>query len=618
MRFRNVVVFCLISAALLGIPAGVSGAPAAGQESQDAAATMGVNAAYTGVQTKDEIIYATLGEAGDIQSIYVVNQFKVASAGNYNDWGEYKSIENLTNTNPIAKEGDKVSFTADKGNFYYQGNMVSTDLPWVFEISYYLDGQKVEPQNLAGKSGNLEIQISSRQNEKIDPTFYENYMLQITVTLNSDNCSNIDAPDATVADAGQNKAVVYTILPNKDADYSLKTTVSEFSMTGIDISAVPYAMDVDFPDMDGQFDDLEQLPDAVSDLNDGVSELANGAHALKDGAGELKSGSASIQNGLNQLSGNSSDLLNASAQIDAALSQVSAALNSGSLSEIDLTQLAQLPQALSQLSEGLEGISGGLTDLKNGFVPAYAALDTAIQGIPAGTVTQEQIQTMYGQVDPGLQGAFGEMADTYSAAQTVKGTYTQVKAVFDAVEGTIDTLNGSIGEIAGSLSDMSVQIGSTLQGMDGLSELGELASGISELADNYGTFHAGLAGYMNGIKTLASNYSTFHAGLVAYEKGTGEFSGGIDELYQGTTEFKDETSDLPDQIQTEIDNMKEEYLPADFIPVSFTSSKNTDTGYVQFVCKTAGIDEPDKEDVEEPMQEENETFWDRMAALFEK
>ncbi len=619
MKFKQIVAFGLAAVALLVIPAGM---PAAAQEGEGSTVAVAETTAnVTDVRTKDEIIYATLQNDGTPGSIYVVNQFEVDTAGVVVDWGEYDSVQNLTNTDPIAQDGDKVSFSAEPGNFYYQGNMTSENLPWNIGIEYFLDGKKTDAETLAGQSGDLEIRLASWQNEKVDPTFYENYMLQITVTLNAGTSSNIDAPDATIADAGGNKTIVYTVFPQKDADFTLHATVSDFEMDGIQISAVPYSMNVEFPDTDEEFGDLEQLPDAVSDLNDGVSDLAEGAHALKEGAAELTSGSGSIQRGLNTLSGNATNLTDASAQINGALSSIAASLNGESIGDIDLSSLAALPQALTQLSEGLGGVSGGLSDLKDGFVPAYAALDSAIQGIPEAGVTQERIEAMKtalaSSADPTLENDFLNLVASYTAAQTVKGTYSQVRGAFDAVGSTIDTLIPSIDGMAGSLSDMSTQISGSMDGMDGLDQLDELVSGLSELSGQYASFDSGLTEYMNGVKSLAGNYSAFHYGVASLEGGITTFSDGIDELYEGTTEFSNETADLPDQMQAEIDKMKEEYLPADFDPVSFTSPKNTDTGYVQFVMQTNGIAKEDQTEEKDTQQAQEETFWDRLTALFD-
>ncbi len=214
-------------------------------------------------------------------------------------------------------------------------------------------------------------------------------------------------------------------------------------------------------------------------------------------------------------------------------------------------------------------MSGGLAQLKEGFAPAYAALDSAIQGIPEPTVTEEQIQALYGTVmaaDPTQQATVDGLVAGYTAAQTVKGTYAQVKAGFDAVGTTIDTLVGSIGQMSEQL-DASVQaLGGSLQNLDSLGQLNQLTAGISELSANYAAFHSGLVEYTNGVDALASNYNAFHSGVASFGEGVGELGSGIGELYDGTKTLNDEVSGMPEMIQDEIDGMKDEYMPADFDP----------------------------------------------------
>jgi len=590
----------------------------AGQESEPAERqTAGAAAEIKG---KDEVVYATLSAAGAVDAIYIVNHFDLDKAGSIKDYGDYSSVVNLTDTGRISQDGDEVSFTAEADNYYYQGNMTSKDLPWDFDITYHIDGRQVEPQEAAGRSGRLEIKISSAKATGINPVFYDNYMLQITVTLDTETCGNIDAPDGTPASAGKDKVITYTVLPGKDADYSLSADVRDFTMAGISVAAMPYSMDIDFPDTDDKLGDLEKLPEAISELNDGVSELEDGIVDMESGADSLTSGSAGIRDGLAQLSGNSVNITNASAQINGALAQISAALSGSPVGSMDLSQIQQLPQGLAQLSEGLSGVSGGLTQLKEGFAPAYAALDSAIQGIPEPTVTEEQIQALYGTVmaaDPNQQATVDGLVAGYTAAQTVKGTYAQVKAGFDAVGTTIDTLVGSIGQMSEQL-DASVQaLGGSLQNLDSLGQLNQLIAGISELSANYSAFHSGLVEYTNGVDTLASNYNAFHSGIASFGEGVGELGSGIGELYDGTKTLNDEVSDMPEMIQDEIDGMKDEYMPADFDPVSFASEKNTDTGFVQFVLQFDGIEKPEAPEEPEVDEETNETFWDRLAALFQ-
>lgn len=329
------------------------------------------------VKNKNEVVYAKLAADGNIDAVYVINHFEVEKGGSITDYGDYESVQNLTESEPIIQNANAVSFQAQEGNFYYQGNRKARDLPWVVEISYELDGAGILPQDLAGKSGELGIHIQTKQNPTVDPAFFTHYMMQITLTLASDKSRNISAPGAAVAYAGNNMILSYTVMPKKNADFKVKADVKDFTMSGIELSAVPFSMSLELPDMDGMLEDLNKLPEAIADLNDGVGKLSEGTNALKKGADGLKDGSLEFKNGLSELKKNSSQITSASSQIKEALTTISAALKDSD--GADMGDLTQLPPGLKELSQGLKGISGGLNDLKDGYALAYSALDTTMR-----------------------------------------------------------------------------------------------------------------------------------------------------------------------------------------------------------------------------------------------
>ena len=578
-------------------------------------ATLAATSEQAVMENKNEIIYATLAANGAIKGVYAVNQFSLSSAGSVTDFGHYESAVNLTNTDPLIVDSDRVSFTADAGNFYYQGNMGAAKLPWSFSVGYSLDGVVMPPEQLSGKSGNLQITLTSRHNADADPVFNEHYMLQVTVTLDTELSSQISAPDATIASAGANTVIVYTVLPKKDANIHISAQIKNFTMKGIEISALPFSMNVDVPDTDDMIDDFRSLADAIDDLNDGVGELADGALDLQSGANKLSDSSIKIFDGLRDLSKNSDKLSSGSAKIRSALNEIDDSLNNSSSSELDLTALSQLPPTLTQLAQGLNGISGGLTELNTNFQTAYGALDSAMQGIPASSISQDELQALYAQTNPSEYALLDQLTGYYGAALTAKGTYDQVKPAFEAVGPTLEALAGSIDTISGALSSMSAQIAQSLTGMDMLSQLEELKEGMSELADNYSEFHRGLLAYFNGVDELASGYEDFDSGISDFSGGVGKLKDGIDELYDGTKELNDEVSDMPDEVQTKIDDMLDDYTSTEFDPVSFTSAENLHTGKVQFVCKLDGITKLEKTEEAEPPVRQN-TIWDRFIALF--
>src|SRR5699024_9427071 len=65
---------------------------------------------------------------------------------------------------------------------------------------------KIEPEKLAGKSGHLDIEISTEENEKVDETFFDYYLLQISITLDPQKFTQTQAPKATQANEGKDES----------------------------------------------------------------------------------------------------------------------------------------------------------------------------------------------------------------------------------------------------------------------------------------------------------------------------------------------------------------------------------------------------------------------------
>jgi putative membrane protein len=567
------------------------------------------------IKGRDEVIYAVALSDGSVNSVYAVNHFTIAQAGKHTDYGHYTKVTNLSNTNPLTYTNDTVTVNVSEENFYYQGDMAESVLPWIFDISYFLDGVETAPENLAGSSGKLEIHITTRRNDAVNPVFYENYMLQISVTLDMEKSRDIYAPDATLANAGKNKVAAYTVLPGRDADIIISATVEDFTMAGIEITGMPFSMNVELPETGDITDDFTQLSDGIAQLNDGVGELKEGISQLKTGAGSLKNGSSDIKTGLTQLNGNSEQLIQASSRIGSALTKITSSLNQPS-DDLDLNQLARLPEVLSQLADGLDQVSSGLTELKDGFTLAHGALAEAIQEIPDTVLSEEQIGLLLEIGDNQQREVLDELVASYTAGLKVKGTYKYVKDAFDAV-ATIDQVSGNVTTISAALKDISGRMKKSLSGMDMTQQLEQLTAGLSQLEKNYGEFHKGLKGYMDGVDQLASGYGKFHKGLSDFGDGINDLYKGASQLHDGTMRMKDETSDMPDTIQAEMDSLLEQYTGGDFEPVSFTSPKNEKVDLVQFVIRCEGIEKWEETETKGEESESNhKTFWDRFINLF--
>ncbi|MCT8136982.1 YhgE/Pip domain-containing protein [Anaerobacillus sp. CMMVII] len=561
------------------------------------------------VASKDEVVYGTLSATGDLNEIYVVNMLDVTKPGVVIDHGDYSSVTNLTNLLEMEQVAGTVQFQASPGWFFYQGNMELAELPWDVNISYMLDGKEISPEDLPGKEGHLHITIKTSKNENVDPLFYENYTMQISLTLDTDIISNIQAPDATMVNVGKKRQVNYTLMPEAEGDISLLADVVDFEMEGIDFFAIPLSMA--FDDLEIDTSEMRTLSDAIGELNSGVSDLKTGVSELNDGVQRLNTGSIEYKSGMMELKDSSSKITNASGTIGEALTVISREL-SGS-SEMDLSGLAQLPEGLTLIAGGLGEVANGLTLLNENFTMAYSALDDSMKNIPAPAVTEEEIQELY--VSGANHKTIDYLLEVYAAAQTAKGTYDQVKEAFTAVETALAGASGAVYDISNQLTYIAGELSGAFEAMEGLDALNELQEGIALLAGNYAEFHSGLVSYTEGVSMLADAYNEIDSGFNKVAKGTSELVSGVGELQAGTKELADATNDLPDKMQEEIDAIMDEFDKSDFEAISFVSPKNTNVNLVQFILKTEAIELVDDATVAEE-EEEKPGFWQRLLDLF--
>lgn len=567
------------------------------------------------VSAREEVVYVSLRADGEVREVYVVAMLDVVRPGLITDYGSYTAVKNLTNTAPLLSGADEVTVEASLGRFYYQGIPASLSLPWDISISYLLDGKEHLPAELAGKDGQLEIIISSGPTSSVDAAYYDNYLLQISVTLDAAKYVNISAKGGTVANAGRNKIVTYTLMPGKPGNVSLQANVTDLSLAAIELFAVPLAMQFEAPDMTAMTEDLSVLSRAVVSLHNGTEKLRKGAYELKQGTANLSAGSGQFYVGLGSLDVSSSSLTMGSSQIKQALDMMSVALT-GSSGEFSLGSLTQLPAGLAQLAGGLVDISAGLSQLKSGFSRSYEALDSAIMAVPDWDISQEEIGGLY-LANPGSKELLDKLTDFYTASRTAKATYQAVKPGFAAVDTSLATIIESVDTIADSLSSLSGQISLVMQNSDSLAMLTQLAQGLSELAANYDRFHAGLAVYTAGVSELATSYGSLQRGFSGIAAGTAALHEGAGAINAGAGELSAGVKDLPQQVELQIDKLVGQYDKSSFTPSSFVSRKNTNTTAVQFVMRTEKIEKATPPRV--PITEKAQlNFWTRLLNLFRR
>ena len=606
---------------LIAVPAAAADAPAA-----------------TGAE---EVIYAKLDAAGEPLSAYAVVALNGDAGESVTHYGAYTAVENLTDTSALTYEDGAVTATIPEGGrLYYQGTLESFELPWDIAIGYELDGRSISPAELGGQSGALEMSLSVKPNGNAPGAFADEMMLQITVTLDASLCKNISAGGATVANAGGDKTLAFTVLPGAEAEYTVTADVEDFTMAGLTIAGVNY-------DIASAMGDTAEITDGVGQMTDAISQLSDGASQLASGAGSLRSGAGSFGSGLSTLSAGSAELVAGSEQIAGALSQISASLpgagagtdaeaaaaaaaaagmdpeaaaaaaagaqSAGAGMTLDLSALAQLPAGLEQAADGLEQAGAALAQLAEGYGAAYPALEQAVEAIPEPSVSEEDIGALMALAPDNA--ALAALVANYQAAQTVKAVWAQASAAFEAVQDNLPTLAEGVNSAAASLRQTAQQISAAMSATGGqidLSGLLQLTSGLSQLAQSYSAFHEGLVSYAGGVDALSANWSSVYSGISSLASGAGELSDGVAAL-------NEETSKIPELIDELTGGSAEDESADGSAQASFLDERNEDTASVQFVIMTEGISEPEAEEEPAPAEEDKGFFaalWDRIVALF--
>lgn len=554
------------------------------------------------MQPKEEVVYVLTGADGTVESVNVVNIF---GKGDVTDYGNYSAVKMLNATDAIRLESGVVMFSTKKEKVYYQGTLENAQIPWKISVKYNLDGKEISPDELAGNSGDLSIALKVEKNDACKGEFYEDYALQVNMTLSTENCENIIAAGATVANVGADKQISYTVLPGKGLEAEVKADVRDFEMDAIAINGIKLDLDIEVDDEE-LMDTVTEIMNAARDMDEGAAAVSDGTGELRDGGDSLTDGAASVDDGiktldtgirelndgvktmqsaLNNLNAQSGTLTGGSAQILTALQTLQTELSSVSVAT---DQLAQLTQSSTAIRQGIRNSYDGATALQTSlsYENYMAALKEAgldLTQLQAGNTAA--IQTLTGQIDE-LSAAMEQSKSIpgYESDETCMGQLAQLEAQNASLSNIVSLLGGSNAAILGTEQYFGSVYGGAAELVNGLAQLDSsyeqfdavivnLANSISSIADNvsalktgvdqlvgsYSSLNGGINSYTGGVGSIASAYSQIVTATEALVEGSGKLTEGSTSLRQGTAELYDGIVSLYDGAKELKDGTREFY-----------------------------------------------------------
>ena len=107
---------------------------------------------------KDETVYVISDAAGDVQDVIVNDWIKnTAQAETLPDVSSLQDIELLAeNESFTEKDSGIIEWDTGGEDVYYQGKTQEA-LPVTIQVKYFLDGEEMSPEEIAGKSGEVAI-----------------------------------------------------------------------------------------------------------------------------------------------------------------------------------------------------------------------------------------------------------------------------------------------------------------------------------------------------------------------------------------------------------------------------------------------------------------------------
>ena len=484
-----------------------------------AACAVLTTSAYAAPMSKNETVYVNLKSDGGIERAIVVNEFNLSGQDSVIDYGDYSSVKNLSSDEKPSVKNGCIKWKVDPSaqQFYYQGELKKAELAWDFSFDYTLDGKKVTAEQLAGKSGNISINIRADKNPDADSYFAENYLAQISLTLDSDKCENIVCEDAIISNVGSNKTLTFMVLPKLSKEYTVTFSAKDFEYDGITIGLVKVSDGI-LTSVDSVKSEISSIGGSISSLVSGSGELLGGAQSLSQIRPMLTSAVNSIDNGIGQLASSSEQLSQGSGEIRSAL--------------------MQLDSKSYDISKGIGTVSDALSTMTKDKSKAEAGAKQIKQARNSAAELKNGAKTLkdgYKQIESGLS----TMADNADAISGGISSLGASKSQIDYLVGSGSTLSAQINAVLGSLTDeQKAQMGQLVGLLQMSAQYAQASSGaLTQLYDSADTFAEAAQQLVSGAQTMNSNMQTLNSGFNTLESGVGQ----LDKVFDAADSFADST-----------------------------------------------------------------------------
>lgn len=553
---------------------------------------------------RNETIYVNLNHDGTTKNIKVINHISGSSKEEYYvDYGQYEDLKVLVDGVEPIIEGPTIKWPTvflENRDIYYEGSL-NKDLPMAIDIDYFLDGKEIKGEELAGKSGNLKINISIKNSSDL--------ITQIQIPLNLDIFSNIKVENGVNSVIGKTMTVVFTHLPIEDQEFCIEAKGENIELDPILIASTP--SNIPLP---------ESLGEDINSFSKGINEMSKAAIELEEGSSELTKGTISLKEGLKTLS-------NGIGKFYSSFNEI------GTNSQILTKGLLDFNNGFKLLTDNILGLWNGINNLNHGFNEIKIETQNIQEGLSSFNAGTKEVNKGLEQLKNGLNELNSNHKDLVALAESLSSSNDpRIRALAEGVikEGiTIDALSQGANN---SFNGMIV----LREKVDGL-DLGfqEYNKGINRIGD-------GLNELIQQLKPLPEELENMYKGHSQLTEGIDSIFNGFEPMTRGFEELNNKTESLPNEVDKLIDGqnnitkgintLNDEGLlkiknsidgfsildESDNNYTSFVHDKNENNTTFQFIMQTPAIKPmPERKEIELRV-EGKKSFFERFLNLFKK
>lgn len=561
------------------------------------------------LDAKEETVYLITDANGNVNQTIVSSWLKNGSENaQIQDVSDLSEIENVKGDETFTQNGDQITWQANGQDIYYRGT-TTKEMPISEKLTYYLDGQEISPEELAGKSGKVTIRFDytnhAKTTAKINGKKTDIYVPFTVVSgmILNDSFRNVRVNNGRVLSDGNKIAAVGIAMPGlkesldvdeKDFDEDFEfpefvevtADVENFSLEMTATVAVAGLMsdsslsdNLDFSELEDQ---LDEMSDGMGKLKDGGSELADGLDTLNDSMGDFSDGVGSLASGINAYTDGASRL----ADGIRTLSDGSGALESGvntlnssaktisdGVQKLDQTLHAEMTEKeKAAVKKEVDQTVGA--QFQKGTDSYNMIYNAAVQNFQSTMTNESTVQTVQGGIQAGLQaqgltseGVVAALAEYYAANGFTDGegkTYS-AEVCQSNVPGT-ETTYAAFFANAVLNGGLSSALASGITGgiaSQGSASVGEAVVGACEMAAKQAGEAAAISGAESAKKQVAAAIEakdsksghSLVSGTKALSEGTKQLAdsvpalkNGINQLVSGANELTGNNAALKDGV----------------------------------------------------------------------